>query len=407
MPQTTKPKLRLLDFQPVHHNGEQMWLLRDPWRLSDQQLVVPGAMAQLLLLCDGTRTTDEIRETFAEQWGEEVPTEIIDDALSMLDGSYLLENERYEAARRDTLADYRAQPHRPPALAGPGYPADPAELTKYLTQWYLTPPDEEWIGRGIVSPHIDYRRGGGIYARLWNQAAPSILAADLVLIFGTDHNGSPGSITLTPKPYATPFGVLPTDEALIERLAEAIGPEAAYAEELNHRNEHSVELSAVWLHHIYNKHGQAPSPMIPILVGSFQHFLDNGAHPADDPMFNRFLAALREQTRGRRVLAVGSVDLAHVGPVFGDKFNMQNIDRRERLRDEDKRLMSAVMRGDAADLFQQIASVNDRNRICGFAPLYLMLSFLDVQRGIEVEYDQCEAEAHGYSLVSICGLLLD
>ncbi len=406
MLRTTKPKLRPLDFQPVHHNGEQMWLLRDPWQLSERQLVVPGALAQMLLLCDGTRTAEEVRQAFSEQWGEEVPAEVIDDALTMLDDSYLLENERYEAARRDALARYRAQPYRPPALAGPSYPADPDELNTYLQRYYNTEPDGEWLGRGVVSPHIDYHRGGFIYAKLWNYAAPSVLAADIVLIFGTDHNGRPGSITLTPKPYATPFGVLPTDEALIERLAEAIGPEAAYAEELNHRNEHSVELSAVWVHHIFNKHGRPPCPVIPILVGSFHHFLENGAHPANDPTFNRFLDTLREQTRGRRVLAVGSVDLAHVGPAFGDMFKM-HLEQRARLREADKRLMSAVMRGDAADFFQQIAAVHDRNRICGFAPLYLMLRFLDVERGLEVAYDQCPADGSDTSLVSICGLLLD
>ncbi len=233
-----------------------------------------------------------------------------------------------------------------------------------------------------------------------------MLAADLVLIFGTDHNGSAGSVTLTPLPYATPYGVLPTDAAIIDHLAAALGPEAAYAEELNHRQEHSVELSAVWLHHVFHTAGVAPCPMVPILVGSFHHFVTSGSHPAQEERFNRFLDTLRRETAGRRVLVVGSVDLAHVGPAFGDAFGM-DAGRRSRLRGEDEALMTAVTAGDAAGFYRRIAAVEDRNRICGFSPLYLMLSYLGPATGRRVAYEHCPADAADTSLVSICGLLLD
>jgi AmmeMemoRadiSam system protein B len=263
-----------------------------------------------------------------------------------------------------------------------------------------------WVGRGIVSPHIDYQRGGHVYAHVWREAEAAVLAADLVLIFGTDHNGRPGSVTLTAQPYATPYGVLPTDPSLIDHLARALGIEAAFAEELNHVNEHSVELSAVWLHHVFRREGVRPCPMIPILVGSFHHFLQNGDHPAGDPAFNRFLDVLRQRTQGRRVLAVGSVDLAHVGPAFGDLFAMDE-DRRSKLLAEDQALMAEILSGDAAGFFDRIHAVRDRNRICGFSPLYLMLRYLDAAGGTAVAYDHCPADAEDASLVSICGLLLD
>ena len=409
MPSVSKPHLRPLDFQPVTHHGRQMWLLRDPWQLGERQLIFPQALAQMLLLCDGTRTPEEIRAELAAQLGEEVPLAIVAEALAELERAYLLINERFEAQRRRLLDEYRSQPYRPPALADLSYPAAPDDLADLFRQYGADDDESEaepWRGRGVVSPHIDYGRGGPVYARVWRRAAPSVRQADIVLIFGTDHNGRPGSITLTSQPYATPYGVLPTDPALIDRLAESIGPEAAYAEELNHRNEHSVELSAVWLHHTFHQAGRAPCPMIPILIGSFHHFLHNGAHPADHPPFNRFLAALREATRDRRVLAVASVDLAHVGPAFGDSFGM-DAQRRARLADQDQQLMAAALRGDAADYYRQIWNVGDRNRICGFSPLYLMLRFLETSGGRQVAYDQCPADPTDTSLVSICGLLLD
>lgn len=406
---TDRPKLRLIDFQPIFHQGERMWLLRDPWQLSDKQLIVPQALAQLLVLCDGTRTADEIRIDLSDQLGTGVPMEIIIDALVQLDEVCLLENRRFEDERDRTLRAYRASPHRLPALAGLGYPAEPHELTTYLRGFgsndrgRQTP--DRYDGRGIVSPHIDFQRGGQVYAQVWNQATPSLLEADLVLIFGTDHNGRPGSITLTRQPYATPFGILPADSLLIDQLAEVLGEEAAFAEELNHRYEHSIELSAVWLHHIFVQHGKVPCPMVPILVGSFHHFLNNGNHPANDETYNQFLGTLRRMTAGRRVIAIGSVDLAHVGPSFGDSFEMENM-RRSILRTEDRALIAAITQGDAAEFYRQIWAVGDKNRICGFAPLYLMLRFLEATDGLEIAYEQCPADQANTSLVSICGLLL-
>lgn len=406
MSSADKPKLRLLDFQPVYHHGERMWLLRDPWQLSDNQLIFPQGLAQLLLLCDGTRTPEEIHADLVDLLGADVPYGIIEDSLTQLDRTYLLANERFEQRRIQVLSTYRAQPHRPPALAGPGYPADPTELSS-LFNAYLNGNniDENRTWRGMVSPHIDYQRGGPVYAQVWQRVRRTLREVDLVLIFGTDHNGSPGSITFTRLPYATPYGVLPTDSSLIDRLAAAVGNEYAYAQELNHRNEHSIELSAVWLHRTFREMELEPCPMVPILVGSFHHFLSNGIHPADDETFNRFLDTLKQETHGRRVLAVGSVDLAHVGPAFGDGFEM-DATRRQRLRESDQHLMEAIARGDATDFFRQIRQVNDRYRICGFAPLYLMLSYLDGKEGVQVAYDQCPADHANTSLVSICGLLL-
>ncbi len=384
-----------------------MWLLRDPWQLSDRQLIFPQALALILPLCDGARSVEEIAAALSLQVGESVPIEIVNDALEQLDLAFLLENERSAAERARRQAAYRARPARAAALAGVSYPGAAGDLARYLDQFERVNghPPPAWAGRGIISPHIDYQRGGHVYAGVWRAAEQAVADAELVLIFGTDHNGRPGSITLTPQPYATPFGVLPTDRGLIDRLAEAVGVEAAYAEELNHVNEHSVELSAVWLHHVFRRAGAPPCPMIPILVGSFYHYLDGG-HPADEPAFNRFLETLARETAGRRVLAVGSVDLAHVGPAFGDPFPMDDA-RRARLRAEDEALIRAILCGDAAGFFAQIQSVRDRNRICGFAPIYLLLRYLQSTGGVQVGYDHCPADAEDASLVSICGLLLD
>jgi hypothetical protein len=401
-----RPLLRPLDFQPVLYQGQPMWFLRDPLQLSDQQLFMPEAIAPLLTLIDGRRTQMEIHSAFCQLVGTSLDPAVTLEAIERLNDALLLENERSQRALQVRLDEYRSQAYRPPALAGNGYPADPEALAEYLEGFARGGAIPAWHGRGLVSPHIDYARGGRVYSQVWAAAEASILEADLVLIFGTDHYGGPGTVTLTKQAYATPYGALPADLDLVGRLAATLGEDAAYAEELHHRSEHSVELSAVWLHHIFHKAGKEPCPVVPILVGSFHHFVMNGRKPADDSRLNVFLETLQQETSGRHVLAVASVDLAHVGPNFGDEFVMDRL-RRESLAEQDQQLMAAALDGDAESWYSQIAAVGDRNRICGFAPTYLMLRYLGKSNGLQIAYDQCTADNQDTSLVSICGLLIE
>ncbi|MGW8319106.1 MAG: AmmeMemoRadiSam system protein B, partial [Candidatus Promineifilaceae bacterium] len=111
-------------------------------------------------------------------------------------------------------------------------------------------------------------------------------------------------------------------------------------------------------------------------------------------------------TAGRKVLAVVSVDLAHVGPNFGDSFVM-DPDRRKQLKISDANLIQAISQGDASRFYQEIAAVEDRNRICGLSSIYLLLRYLGPSRGQQIAYEHCPADSQDTSLVSICGLLLD
>lgn len=400
----SKPKLRPLDFRPVVYQDETMWLLRDPLRLSDRQLILPAPLAQLLSLCDGEHTAPQIHRGLCLALGAHVPYAVVADAIAQLDQLYLLDNDRTQQAVAQARAVYRAQPYRPPALAGVSYPADSAELTSLFLSYANGQALNNlpaWHGRGLISPHIDYQRGGPVYAQVWQRAAAAVQEADLILMFGTDHNGGPASLTLTQLPYATPFGVIPTDPALLAHLAEVVGPDA-FSLELNHREEHAIELSATWLHHI---RGHNPCPMLPILCGSFQHFTDGG-HPRQDQTLTAFVEALQEATAGRKVLAVASVDLAHVGPAFDSDYLMDEA-RRATLSESDARLRRAIGRGDAESFYRLIAAGHNSQNVCGFSSIYLLLRYLGETHGTEIAYAHCPADPENTSVVSICGMLLD
>ncbi len=401
------PKLRQLDMRPHTQAGQSYILLRDPTQLSDQNLLVPQFLAAALAYCDGAHDVRAISRAFERQHGVTLPADLLTELLTALDEALMLDNERTAAMRTQTLAAYRQAPFRPPALAGQAYPAEPRALQR-LFQRYLDEAVEEVASdirrpvaqaTGLLSPHIDYTRGGPVYAQVWKRAAALAQQADLVIMFGTDHYGS-DPFTLTRQNYATPYGVLPTAQVVVDALIDAIGEEAAFAGELRHRGEHSLELVATWLHHM--RDGE-PCAFVPILCGGFHHFIRNGQAPAADELLNRVLEALRMTTQQQRIAVIASGDLAHVGPAFGG----QPLDRSARagLRVADDTLIEEMCCGRADGFFEAIRQARDRNNVCGVAPIYLTMRLLDATQGQCTGYATCPADEHDTSVVTVGGVV--
>lgn len=397
------PKLRAVDVRPVVQGGRPSILLRDPLQLTDKTVVIPQQLAPVLALCDGTRDSSGLRAALAVRFGLRIGPGVLEQLLAALDDALLLDNDRFVQARERALAEYRQAPFRPPVMAGQSYPADADELRRLL-EGYLDAVDDvspgPADGRGLVSPHIDYARGWSVYARVWKRAAEMVKAADLVVMLGTDHFGEDGQLTLTRQHYATPFGVLPTARGVVETLAGAMGAETAFAGELYHRSEHSIELAAIWLHYV--RQGQ-PCELIPILCGSFGHFVRGEADPEQDTEIGVLLDTLRRTTGGRRVIVVAAGDLSHVGPAFGGQ--LLGSMERARLQAADDELIEQICAGDARGFFAAIEREGDRRNVCGLPPIYLALRLLSPVQGERVAYHRCPADENGTSLVSVCGIV--
>jgi hypothetical protein len=393
------PRLRPIQTESIRHAGQPALLLKDPLQLTDRALVVSAHLVPALILCDGATHRSALPAALTDRFGLTIDTAALDELLLALDELYLLDNERAAAARHAAGAAYRAAPQRTPALAGRAYPADPAALQRLLAQALAQAETSEApAARAVLSPHIDYRRGSAVYAQVWRQAARAARDAELVILIGTDHYGAE-PISLTRQHYATPLGVLPTDFAIIDALADAIGAEAAYAGELYHRNEHSLELVAIWLQQM---RGERACPIVPILCGSLMGLAEGPGAPAEHAPYTLLIEALREVIRTRRTLIVASGDMAHVGPAFGGR----PLDgaAKAQLHNEDHTVIARLCAGDATGFFRSVAATGDRNNICGLAPFYLTLALLGESSGALAGYLQCPADEHETSVVSICGM---
>jgi AmmeMemoRadiSam system protein B len=404
------PRLRPVDIRPFAQNGRQFYLLHDPLQLCAQTLVVPQPLHLVLPLCDGTRSDARaLGASLAVRFGVQIPPSAIEQLLQALDEACLLENKTYFAACTRALDDYRRAAYRPPASAGLSYPEDPTELEELLNGYLDAFPAStaRFSGeiRGLVSPHIDYARGGPIYAQVWQDTEDAVRNAELVLILGTDHNGSAGSLTLTRQHYATPYGVLPTAVDVVDRLSDALNPAACFTEELHHRTEHSIELAAVWLHHM---RGGDPCLLVPILCGSFHRYVqadeDGMLDAAADARLGQALQLLQEASQDRKTLIVAAADLAHVGPAFGGR-SLDMVGRAQ-VQSADEALLAQVCAGNAEGFLNEIRQVEDRYNVCGIPPIYLALRLLEPVLGNLVAYDLCPADERGTSQVSACGVIL-
>jgi hypothetical protein len=392
---TVRPRLRVLDFKPVEFERTHYLMLRDPLALSGRDLFVPEPLLPVLPYLDGSRDLKTIRFSLIVRHGLSLSPDRLDELVLALDEACLLENENYFSARAHALQTYRSASCRPAHMAGEGYPADPDELTASLEQYLAAeglsldgPSRQDY--RGLICPHIDYPRGGAVYARLWSAAAASARQAELAILIGTDHFSEGFPISLTQQPYATPYGELPIPTDLLANLVAILGEETAFAGELHHYSEHSIELASVWLH--FARQG-ATLPVLPILIGPLDTL--------PEAKLSAVVSTLQRVSRRKHTLVIAAGDLAHVGPAFnGPPVTAADLDL---LRRDDETILMAL-NGQSDETLKTTLNLYTANNVCGSWPIYLAARILGSIRVEPLAYAACPADEQNTSFVSIAGV---
>jgi AmmeMemoRadiSam system protein B len=412
-----RPRLRPLEAFPLEEQGQRFLGLRDPSGLTDAVARLPPAAVAVVQLCDGETSRDEICLEFERRYKSPLARAVLDQLLDQLDQALLLDSDRFRQHSATVFAEFARSPVRPAHLAGKSYPGEAAELTGLLDSFFEPPrgpgrPNGAAVPlpRAIIAPHIDFHRGGPAYAWAYRSLAEAAQLPELVVVFGTDHNGADHPFTLTRKHYDTPLGRMETDVALVDALTAAVrtglGATAAdglYRDEHHHRGEHSIEFQMVWMRHLWKERADSVR-VLPILCGSLHHLIRDARDPSTDAAVSFVLSTLAKLTEGRRTLWIAGADLAHVGPRFGDEEPLDASDR-ESLERRDQATLDACSRGDARGWFSEIAREQDRRRVCGLGPIYALLECARPGLGRVRAYGQCPADEGGGSLVSIASVV--
>jgi MEMO1 family protein len=378
-----KPKIRAVEAFPIEQQGQTFILLRDPTGIAPEPILIGMGAYFLITQMDGTNQRLDLQAAFVRRFGEILPSEQIQQLIEALDRAYFLDSTRYAERVRAVAQEFKQNPERPAALAGLAYEKDPVQLRQEIAAFFTRPgaPGEIRTPRsdgsalsGLISPHIDPRRGGAAYAHAYGELLTR-RRPELVIILGTSHYGlGPQLFTATAKDYATPLGIVRTDGEFVERLAAHYDDGDLFEQELLHRNEHSIEFQALFLAWSL---GVADYQIVPILVGSFHEMVLSGETPARNQRVAGFLEALRAQieAESRRVLIIAGVDFAHVGKKFGDSYSADEKIA-QWVKHEDLALIENIKRGDPDGFFADVAKDRDARKICGLSPMYTQLELL-------------------------------
>lgn len=430
-----RPMLRPLDVYPVDAPGpdgssQKLLALADPSGIAPKVMTLPPFGAAIIELCDGKRTREEIVAEFLARYRRPLSREALEAFLQKLDDAGMLDSPRFRLHCARLFADFAAKDIRDAFAAGVRYPSDRQALHRLLLEAFAPPNGpglpslpsaiREPAPRVIVTPTVDFTRGGPAYA--WGLrpllAAPRL--PSLIVLVGCDHSAHDPIVTLTRKHFTTPLGTQKTDVELVDTLiadataqSEALG-ELLMRDEAHHRAEHSLEFLVVWLRFILawrQENGldkDAPPPLIlPILCGSLHEL---AAHPKSKDselewqkttrMFDAFASLLQRrigelQKSGKEVLWLGAADLAHVGPRFGDGEPLSEADR-DSLETRDRETLKPVLAGDAQSFLSEIRRERDRRRVYGLGTLYFLLMAACPSAGRLRCYAQCAVDSESY-----------
>jgi MEMO1 family protein len=363
---------------------------------------VTGAIAQPVLIpidgfnhivrqFDGQSTLIEIQGRVLRSTGLFLALNELESLVSRLDAAMIIEGPTFDAFHRS----FRESGRRPAAMAGRSYAATARALQAQLEQFFVDSagagiPAAQSNGaapalRGVLSPHIDFQRGGAVYTWAYRELIEKS-NADTFVILGVAHQYCRRRFALTCKDFETPLGVVPTDRAYVDRIASLAGRDL-FDDELCHRTEHSIEFQVVFLQYVLG--GRRDFSIVPILVGSFHDLMENGVDPIADAEVSRFVQALRvaEAASEKRVAYIGGIDLCHVGPEFGDSAPVEPW-LQEQVRQFDSAMLDRAAACDPGGWFQTAANVGNQLRVCGLAATYTMLHAIGPVQGRLLNYKQ-------------------
>ena len=403
------PKMRPVNVFPVIHSGKRMVCLKDTAGLTANTIFIPEEAFLIVSMLNGQNSVRDIQAAYMSRFGKLLYTERIQEVIDYLDTNLFLEGERFEAHQQELMMAFKEAATRPLVHQGDTPQDEPNRVRTELASYYSHPDGPGDIFpeiasqnvKGIMLPHIDYIRGGPCYA--WGYRAVEALEdVDTFVILGVNHMTEEPLFSVTPKPFETPLGLMDTDGDFVWALNESCDQDLLLGE-FYHRNEHSIELQAVWLKYLYEDKDDVK--IVPVLCGGFDRFMAQGICPIEDSIVRDFLNGMKKTiaASGRKVCLVASVDLSHIGPQFGSERHVSPGDLAQ-IRNADLRTLKSVEAVDAEGFWQSVAQDDNGRNICGLSAIYTLISILEEGEGKLLNYSQWRDE-RGWGCVTFASMV--
>ena len=382
----------------------RLLVLRDTQGVTESHAAVPAMLVPIVARFTGRRTCEDIAREASAEVGARVSVEVVVRLASELEQGLFLEGSAFREARARVEREFADALVRPASHAGGAYHKDRAKLGRYIDESCLAKangttgrPEGEGTMVGLVAPHIDPWRGAVGYGHAYAALRATLPeSADTFVLLGTSHAPMREPFALCRKDFATPLGAVKADVEGIDALAARAEGFDPYADQFNHKREHSLEFQVVFLRHLL---GSRPFHIVPVLAGLGAHQAGE-RDPHRDPSVMRFIDGLRElvESRPGRVVVVAGADLAHVGPRFGDE--AYDEEQRAELAATDRESLERATALDAAGFWAHVSGDLAERRVCGLAPIWSLLGAASGGvRGRLLHYEQT-IDADDGSIVS-------
>jgi AmmeMemoRadiSam system protein B len=393
------PKLRPVNARLDEYEGRPVVFFSAAEGMSGEVGLHP-AIFQLCFDCfDGRHSRDDVREEYRKRsGGDELPDRELAGLIDHLDAELLLDSPRFRRYRAERLEAWRKLPARPAITPGGTFPSEPEAVTAFFDALYenVEPGPPAGPLAAVAVPHLDLNHGGRASARTLAGLAPAF-DGETVVVLGVGHRHLAQPYALTPKDFETPLGTVPVDRDLYHGIVAKAGS-WLLDDEFAHCGEHSIEYAAMLLRHALR---DREFRILPVLCGSFHHLLGTGEPPREDPLIGAFLECLEEEAPG--ALLYASVDLAHVGPNYGDTEPV-DAETLRAIEERDRSALDRMAARDGAGFIEHFAEDGDARRVCGMSALYTLLELLPAGPvGELVTYEQPEFPGPG-NTVTICGM---
>ncbi|HUT02414.1 MAG TPA: AmmeMemoRadiSam system protein B [bacterium] len=369
------PKLRAVEAFPVEQEGQRLMCLRDPANMARDVVLLSPEAFNIVRMFDGSNSVVDIQAAYMRRTGSLLYSDKVKELVKRLDEAHMLQSASFELYKNGVEDEFIAAEVRRSFHAGRSYPADAEGVECMLSSVFLGeggPGEIPKIGagerlKGAVLPHIDLERGGRCYARGWHAAAAGCRARRFIVI-GTGHFDLKLPLALTRKDFETPLGLVRTDKAFVDELAQKVGPRA-FEGEISHRTEHSIEFQLLFIQYLFGPDIE----VVPVLAIARQE--PAWAERAFiSPLAADFVSATRQliDEAPGETFVVASADLAHVGPRFGDDMVVEITEESAELtKQKDLELLRLLEKPDIAAFANQVQSDGNARHICGFMPILL------------------------------------
>lgn len=383
-------------------------MLRDPEHISEQTVILPQSALYILRFFDGRHSSLEIRSAYMRRFGNFLYEQELEQLIAHLDAGLFLDNDIFKKHRQTVQETFLSTPIRKSRFAGQSYPAEPDRLTQQLAAFFTASdgpgmPSNAALNplpKAVIAPHIDIEAGGVCYSHAYKILAESA-PADLYVILGISHHLLPNLFAATLKNFETPLGIAETDVGFINRLNKECGG-FLFKDELFHRIEHTIEFQVVFLQHILKR----PFKIAPILC-SFDYSVFNNTDGLSEPeKLQNVIQKLRNLVLNYpgQVCFIASVDLAHIGPRYGDLY-APDLAVLGQLSDFENQIFRTIVSLDSDAFLRVTASVQNRFKVCGFPAIYTLLKVLEAGSGKLLAYGRTPADSLG-SLVSYASMVI-